>query len=232
MKRPGTLILLFLFIGINTFSQVRIACSSNIYFALEEWVRENSLEDQVHVIPGATMNLFHQIENGAPFHLFICADPDISKRIESRNQGQEMSSILNKGYLVLWSREKIVPKELIGYGSADTRVALSDPRTTPFGQMGEVEIETLGINGTRVYGDGIIQVNQFIRSEGVDLALTSNSILKIRENLGGHVLEMKEKSIENRVHLLIENEDSKRVFERLNNEQSKTIWKEFFFLVL
>ena len=230
MIRSLVIIFFSTFFGENTFAQVRIACSSNIAYALEEWVRLSELDERVEVIPGATMNLYHQIHNGAPFHIFICADPRINSLIKEYPSWQN-SERINSGYLVLWSRQQVAVEKLSSMDLNSNRIGMPDPDTAPFGRLALSKYEELGMDAKKILGDGVIQVNQFIQTNSLDMAFSANTLGFIASDIGGQIIEFKDMKLSNQAHLLTKMPESERVYLRLIARENEDFWKQFGYLI-
>jgi len=214
-------------------ARVRIACSSNFFYPLSSWKAKQSKDlERVEIVPGATSNLYHQIEHGAPFQIFICSDPLISSMLR-KLPNWKRSETLAYGYLIFWSKAPI-EKGMIGQSDfSKQKFAISDPKSTPFGRIAKdfLEFEGLGIPTGCIMGDGVQQVNQFIYSGSIDAAISSNSLISKQNEMGGFILEFKNWTLPQEIHLLSSKEESLRIYYELTSERSIDDWKEFHFLI-
>jgi molybdate transport system substrate-binding protein len=216
-----------------TLAQVRIACSSNFFYPLSSWKEKRSNElEKVEIVPGATSNLYHQIEHGAPFQVFICSDPMVSALLK-KLPNWERSEILAYGYLVFWSKTRMEPNSLRQKDFSKIQLAISDPNSTPFGRMARDYLKFIGSELPRgcILGDGVQQVNQFIYSGSLDAAFTSNSLIPKKNEIGGFVLEFDDQTLPQEIHLLSTDEESIKIFDELISELSDQNWKEFHYLI-
>src|SRR6185503_638150 len=105
--------------------RLTIAAASDLQAVLPELVRdfERSATATVAVSYGASGTFFAQIQNGAPFDVFLSADVDYPKRLAAAGAADPATlQIYATGHLVLWARRET--KIDLGRGLA----ALDDAR--------------------------------------------------------------------------------------------------------
>src|SRR4026207_2441687 len=73
--------------------QITIAAAANLNFAFREIATEyeKSSGNQVRLTFGSSGNFYSQIQNGAPFDLFLSADIDYPRRLEASNLAERGS---------------------------------------------------------------------------------------------------------------------------------------------
>ena len=104
---------------------VLIAAAADLKFALDDVLAEFSKthpELEPKVTYGSSGTLFQQIENGAPFDLFLSADAKLPRKLIENGRGDQASFFLYaQGHLVVW-----VPaaSKLISRNSASARCSI------------------------------------------------------------------------------------------------------------
>ncbi len=155
--------------------QIKLACSSSLYLPLQEWIKDQEIKG-IDLIPGASRNLYHQQVHGANFDLFFCADPKVTELL-----GGEPDVKVNEvaiSFVALWVKDGIEGFDPLSSSYKGLRVGLADPRTAPFGAKAEefLQDRSTPFEGSKVFGDGVSQVDQFIYSGSVDVAFCSNAV--------------------------------------------------------
>jgi molybdate transport system substrate-binding protein len=164
-----------------------IAAASDLQSALPgialKFERETG--QKVAVTFGSSGNFFTQIQNGAPFDLFLSADIDFPRRLEAAGQAERGSLYqYATGHLVLWARTDSGIDLRPGLGVlADARVrriAIANPQLAPYGRAAVAVLrhEQLydRVQAKLVIGDNIAQAAQFAQSGGADVGLIGLSV--------------------------------------------------------
>lgn len=135
----------------------------------------------------ASAALTTQIQNGAPFDLFLSADLSYPKRLIDAGladaAGTADSStpvIYARGTLVLWARKdsKLPPPsiELLRYAGL-RRLAIANPDRAPYGRAAVAAITKLGLydslRARLITAENISQAAQFVESGNADAGLIS-----------------------------------------------------------
>lgn len=152
-----------------------IAAASNLNFALTE-VAERFARDRgerVALVFGASGTLTRQIQDGAPFELFLAADEEFPHRLAAAGLTRDSGSVYAVGRLVVFAPagSPLVVDErldglrtLIGAGGV-RRFAIANPDVAPYGRAAEAVLRTRGLwDGLKpnlVLGDTIAQAAQF-----------------------------------------------------------------------
>ena len=166
-----------------------IAAAADLKFALDDLagVFQGS-HPGVAVKPtyGSSGTLFAQIDNGAPFDLFLSADVKFPRQLIEHGKADKDSLFSYAiGHLVLW-----VPKESpldvapLGIKTLlDPRVkklAIANPKVAPYGAAAEAALKKLGvydqIAAKLVLGENIAQTAQFVQSGAAEAGLVSLSL--------------------------------------------------------
>ncbi len=152
-----------------------IAAASNLNFALTE-VAERFARDRgerVALVFGASGTLTRQIQDGAPFELFLAADEEFPNRLAAAGLTRDPGAVYAVGRLVVFAPagSPLVVDErldglrtLIGAGGV-RRFAIANPDVAPYGRAAEAVLRTRGLwDGLKpnlVLGDTIAQAAQF-----------------------------------------------------------------------
>lgn len=179
--------LLFLFtISINIFGQkLTIAVAANVQFAMQE-IKQKFEKDtgiDVSVVIGSSGKLTAQIENGAPFDVFLSADMKYPGNLYKNGYAKNKPKIYASGSLVLWSMSGADLSEGIQVltDASINNIAVANPKTAPYGR------ETIRVlkfyklynkvKSRLVFGSSIAQTNQYIVSKSADLGFTAKSVV-------------------------------------------------------
>ena len=155
-----------------------VAAASDLRFALEEiaaaFRRDSGVSARLSF--GASGNLTRQIEQGAPFELFLSADEAFVARLASQNLTRDGGDLYAVGRLALFAPHgsPLVPdaqlaglKRLLARGG-DWRFAIANPEHAPYGRAAEQALRASGLWETLrprlVVGENVSQAAQFASS--------------------------------------------------------------------
>lgn len=180
------LILFFLFSCSNPqkATDITIACASNLQFAMKEIIDrfEDAQNVTCELIIGSSGKLTAQIQEGAPYDIFVSADLKYPISLYKNGISSSPPKIYAYGKLILWSN-KITENLSIGLLKSDQirYVAIANPETAPYGKAA-MEVLTFyqqwdHLKDKLVYGESISQTNQFILSQSADAGFTAKSIV-------------------------------------------------------
>lgn len=161
---------------------LRVAAASDLQAALPAIAAQFEKDTGSHVALtfGSSGNFSTQIQNGAPFDVFMSADIDYPKRLEESGAA-ERGSIYEyaAGRLVLWTRTDsgIDVKQGLAV-LADARikhVAVANPAHAPYGRAAVAAIRHEGlydrVQAKFVLGENISQTAQFAQSGNAEVGL-------------------------------------------------------------
>jgi len=134
---------------------------------------------------GATGQLYAQINNGAPFDVFLAADDQAPQQlIKSGAAIANSHFIYATGRLALWSSTP-------GYVDAEgkilnsdkfVKIAIANPKTAPYGQAATDTLSALGLldklSPKFVIGENIAQTQQFVSTGNVELGFIALAQVK------------------------------------------------------
>jgi molybdate transport system substrate-binding protein len=168
--------------------EVRVAAAADLKFALEEIAaafRKAQPGVELSITYGSSGNFFAQIQYGAPFDLFLSADIDYPRRLETAGLVSGTVFSYATGRLALCvpassplSIEKDGLKSLLS--PAVRKIAIANPRHAPYGRAAEEAMRNAGIlDAVRerlVLGENVAQAAQFVQSGVADAGITALSI--------------------------------------------------------
>jgi molybdate transport system substrate-binding protein len=203
LKRLLHLILVsYLLLACRTASAqgLTVAAASDLQSALPEIIAqfEKDTGQPVRLTFGSSGNLFAQIQNGAPFDVFLSADIDYPKRLEASGEA-ERGSIYQyaTGGIVLWTRKDSgldLRRGLMGLDDPRVRrIAIANPEHAPYGRAAVTALRHEGlyekVREKFVLGENISQAAQFAASGSADVGLLALALaLSPRlKNVGNYV---------------------------------------------
>lgn len=168
--------------------EVRVAAAADLKLALDD-VFANAAAETRGIRPvvtyGASGSLLAQIENGAPFDLFLSADADYPRRLAAQGLADGDVFVYAVGRLAL-----VVPAtSKVDVGALGLRalldpsvrkVAIANPRIAPYGRAADAALKSLGIlagvKDKLVFGENVAQTAQFVESGAADAGVVSLSL--------------------------------------------------------
>lgn len=131
---------------------------------------------------GATGQFYAQIQNGAPFDVFLSADDTTPAKLEQEGDSVPGSRFTYAiGSLVLWSAN---PSYLDGSDAAlkagqFKHLAIANPKAAPYGLAATQVLAKLGLSeavkGKLVEGQNITQAHQFVSTGNAELGFVALS---------------------------------------------------------
>jgi len=140
-------------------------------------------QHEVVISDGSSGKLFAQIENGAPFEVFLAADAERPRKLEEGRHavaGSRFAYAL--GRLALWSaREDFVRDESVLRGDAFQHLAIANPELAPYGAAARDVLQRLGVweraGPKLVRGEDVGQTFQFVSTGNAELGFVALSQL-------------------------------------------------------
>ena len=164
-----------------------VAAASDLQAALPEVIRtfERHSNATVTVSFGSSGNFFAQIQNGAPYDVYLSADIDYPRRLIASSHA-DASSLYQyaTGRLVLWTRKESGIDIRGGLRSLTDarvmRVAIANPKFAPYGRAAEAALrhEKIydAVRGKLVLGENISQTAQLVDSGNASVGIISLSL--------------------------------------------------------
>ncbi len=190
------LVLLFLLSGAYAQQQeIKVAAAADLTSAMQKLAPAFEKQTGIHVNVslGSSGNFFAQIQNGAPFDVFLSADRSYPEKLQQAGQAEPNTlTQYARGRLVLWTARTSnihLPakdgKALNGdlkflTGPEIKKIAIANPEHAPYGRAAVSALEHFKIydqvKPRIVLGENISQTAQFVQSGNADVGLISLSL--------------------------------------------------------
>ena len=165
-----------------------VAAASDLQTVLPGIVRdfERSASARVSVSYGSSGSFFAQIQNGAPFDVFLSADVEYPRQLAAAGLADPATlQVYATGHLVIWARRDTkldLSRGLAALADARVRhVAIANPKYAPYGRAA-----VAALRGARVYdtlqpklvmGESLAQAAQLVESGNAEAGLLSRSLV-------------------------------------------------------
>jgi len=163
---------------------VQVAVAANFTAPLQAIAAAFEQDTGHHVVasPGATGQLYAQINNGAPYEVFLSADDTTPAKLESEGatvKGSRFTYAI--GTLALWSPKDgyVDDKGQVLKGDTYQHLAIANPKTAPYGLAATQVLDHLKLTqatqSKRVEGQNITQAFQFVQTGNAELGFVALS---------------------------------------------------------
>ena len=170
-------------------AKLSIAAAADLRFALDEAVRSfrtSHRNVEVQTAYGSSGNFYAQIQNHAPFDLFLSADVDYPRRLAREGLADPDSVFVYAvGRIVVWAPAGS-PLDVQGLQmqalSSDLakHVAIANPQHAPYGRAAEAAMRSAGVYEAvapkLVLGENIAQTLEFVQSGAADVGIVALSL--------------------------------------------------------
>lgn len=164
-----------------------IAAAADLRSALDEIASRFQADSgvRVKVIYGSSGSFYQQIQNGAPFDLFLSANAEYPKELESTGLALPGSYyVYGRGKLVLLvpenSRLELKPGLRILLDPRVNKIAIADPSHAPYGQAAVAALKAEKIyeivSPKIVTGENVSQAASFVLSGAADVGIVALSL--------------------------------------------------------
>jgi molybdate transport system substrate-binding protein len=169
-----------------------VAAASDLQFALDEIVARFQRDTRIapRVTYGSSGNLARQIEQGAPFELFLSADEAYVDRLAARGLTQGDGALYATGRIVLFAPHgsPLEPDPGLRNLAArlasgeSGRLAIANPEHAPYGRAAEQALRSLGVweavQPKLLLGENVAQAAQFASSGNADGGIIAYSLAR------------------------------------------------------
>jgi molybdate transport system substrate-binding protein len=152
-----------------------VAAAANLNFALTEIAEQFARErgTRVEMVFGASGTLTRQIQDGAPFEMFLAADEEFPNQLAAKRLTRDAGVVYAIGRLVVFAptgSPLMVDERLDGLArlvkdGGLTRLAMANPEVAPYGRAAEAVLRKQGlweaVRPRIVLGDTVAQAAQF-----------------------------------------------------------------------
>ncbi len=167
--------------------EILVAAASDLQYALPEVAArfEKETGHKLRITFGSSGNFFSQIQNGAPFDVFLSADAEYPRKLAAAGTAEGGSlAVYGIGRIVLWvppSSKLDLGKGLAVLLSPEVKkVALANPQHAPYGRAAVAALRHEGlyeqVSGRFVLGENISQTMHFIESGNADAGFVALSL--------------------------------------------------------
>ncbi len=167
----------------NTLTVAAAADLASLEPDLSDSFRQMYPTTKIRFVTEASGALAQQIENGAPYDVFLSANAQFVDQLAAHGKLSPNSvRAYAEGRLgVLWRDGK--PHEMNDLRETWIRfIALANPKLAPYGLAAEQALEHAGlwesVRQKVVYGENVRQALQLFESGNADVVITANSLLK------------------------------------------------------
>ena len=167
---------------------LRVAAAADLQYALPDLADQYEKQTGVKltVTYGSSGNVFAQIQNGAPFDLFLSADESYPRKLINAGYADAGSLVIYaQGHLVVWLPPDS-PLNLTAQGFRTLldpriqKIAIANPEHAPYGRAAIVAMKEAGLydqlKPKLVFGENISQAAQFVQSGSAQAGLIALSL--------------------------------------------------------
>jgi molybdate transport system substrate-binding protein len=225
-----------------------VAAASDLQFALDEiaaqFERDTGIRTRVSY--GASGTFARQIEQGAPFELFLSADESFVLRLQQRGLTRDAGTLYALGRLVIFAPRgspmradpalESLKRRLAegGFG----RFAIANPEHAPYGRAAEQVLRRLGVwndvQSHLVIGENVAQATQFASDGNAEGGLIAHSLalapeLRRRGSYAMIPAELHEPLRQRMVLLRNATPEARRLYEYLVSPAGRGVLERFGF---
>ncbi|HEU4416091.1 MAG TPA: molybdate ABC transporter substrate-binding protein [Candidatus Angelobacter sp.] len=214
MYVPRLLLILSLLTVAAPAQTLKVAAASDLSAAMDKLVPLFEKQTGVHVslALGSSGNFFAQMQNGAPFDVFLSADKSYPEKLQQAGLAEPNTlTAYGRGRLVVWTRNnstlrfaskdgKVLSGGLEALTGAQVgKIAVANPAHAPYGRAAIAALEHYRIydkvKAKLVLGENISQTAQFAQSGNADVGFIALSLALTTAMSGsGHWLMLPEES--------------------------------------
>jgi len=168
--------------------EIRVAAAADLKFALDELGAgyEKQTGKKIDVSYGSSGNFLAQIQNGAPFDVFLSADIEYPRKLEAAGLAEPGTLYeYALGRIVIWmpadtriDLAKLDWKALLD--PSIQKIAIGNPEHAPYGRAAVAALRSAGIyeqvRAKLVYGENIAQAAQFVASGNAQAGILALSL--------------------------------------------------------
>lgn len=162
--------------------QVQVAVAANFLAPMQAIASQfkAATGHEAVVVSGSTGKLFAQVQNGAPFEVFISADSKTPKKLAATDLAlADTQFTYAKGKLALWSPKADVIKDESALKGDFAHLAVANPKTAPYGAAAMEVLAKLGltdaVSSKIVEGENIGQTFQYVATGNAELGFVALS---------------------------------------------------------
>lgn len=162
-------------------ADLHVAAAANLSNVLPELSAAFDRQTHIHVVPSfaATAQLTQQIENGAPFDVFLSADVEhVDQLIKGGFVVSDSRKIYARGQLVVWAPRRSDIHALNDLTKSDVRaIGIAKPELAPYGEAAVEALKNAGlwdkVEKKIVYAPNISIAKQFADTGNTEASFTA-----------------------------------------------------------
>lgn len=178
--------------------EFRVAAASDLRWVMptlvDEFVQQHPrAKGQVQVVYGSSGRLFGQIQNGAPFHLFMAADHEYAQGLVDSTHAVAPVVAYAEGGLAIWSRRQALDTDLTpGQTLLRTRgrIAIANAQHAPYGKLALAWLQSLPeweeLESRLVFAESASQSAHFVRSGSAEVGVIAEVLTYHEQMANGH----------------------------------------------
>lgn len=184
MRRLAVLAAVTVFLGCKSSDDapVRVGAAAGVARAFEALSKAQHLDAKYSF--AATGLLAKQLEQGAPFDVFVSADTAfVDQVVKAGACDGATKRVWAVGRVAVVTREGVaLPASLAELSDARfTHISIANPETAPYGRAAKQALEKAGlydaVKARLVPGENVLQALQFVDSGNADVGLVARSLL-------------------------------------------------------
>jgi molybdate transport system substrate-binding protein len=135
---------------------------------------------------GSSGNFYSQLQNHAPFDMFLSADMEYPRKLAQQGLCQPGSEFAyGIGRIVVWApADSPIEVEKLGVNAlrhpSVTHIAIANPLHAPYGRAAEAALRSMGVYSSiqrkLVFGDNVAQTLQFVQSGNAEIGIVAMSL--------------------------------------------------------
>ena len=228
---------------------INIAVAANVSYAINDLIAEfnkTNPDTKVEVVIGSSGKFTAQIQNGAPFDIFLSADMKFPETLEKENLTATKPVIYAQGSLAMLSSKELDLKKGLSIveDSNINKIAIANPKTAPYGRATMEAFENANlkekIENKLVYAESISQTVTYAIT-ATDIGFIAKSSLydekmsQYKENINWISVDPKLYTpIDQGIVILNrakDNKEAKAFYDFILSDNAKKIFIDFGYLV-
>ena len=181
------------FVSLANAQQATVVVAANMKPAMEEIYQQYKMAggQDLRIIYGSSGNFARQIQQGAPFNLFVSADEGFPMALHRQGLTVDEGKVYAIGRLALIAHKSrkiklsLNPVELKKIIEDTNKIAIAKPDTAPYGKAAIDFLNALGLYESAknkiVFGENISSATMFVTSGSAGIGLTAYSLAKSKE---------------------------------------------------
>lgn len=166
-------------------ARVNVAAAADLRYALDEVITMAEAASpgvEYAVTYGSSGQFLQQIENGAPFDVYLSADMAYPQQLVEAGRADETFAYA-VGRLVLWVPDgsRLKPDDGLGILRGAQRISIANPEHAPYGRAAVAAMEQAGIyeeiRPKLVLGENVAQAAEFVTTGNADAGIVALSLV-------------------------------------------------------